>query len=307
MAHLNANIERPFMGLFSFFKEKTTESGFLKAPIDKVAGAAHTPGGSAGPKPNAFSPQPEVPFGRRILAVKPGPNLFVAYDEVFFKEMATIAAFSKGDVEAMHRLITQGDGGSLNQGRCHQAVFDQFFVGREWTWPWFEKWDSTFTKLGEYPSNWANYRPLPKEVEPSDVVKRLNVGELKELLTCAGINYPAQATKVSLIKAALASPEAIRAITRLLLWPIMREKVFHLEGLGLYNLLTRTIIYRAISVVDQERKIKLRMAKGKLLSAFPSDQKFVVMALAENPDALGPLYPGDASFWTVENSGFEGR
>lgn len=295
------------MGLFSFLKKKVTAIGFLKAPINEVVPAPYSPIGAATARPNALSPQPEVAYGRRVPTVKSGPDLLVVYDIVFFTEMATITAFSKGNLEVMHRLITQGEGGYLNQARYQQAVFDQFFLGRNWSWPWFEKWNSTFSKLGEYPSNWANYRRLPKEIEPSDVVQGLKVGELKELLTCAEINYPTNAKKASLIEAALASPETIQAITSLLLWSVMRERVFHPQGFGLYTLLMRTILVRVKSFDERQRQIKLRMTNRKLFSEFPADQKFAKIALAENPDALCPLYPGDVSFWKAEIPGFESR
>jgi hypothetical protein len=74
--------------------------------------------------------------------VKADAGLFAAYDEIFSEAMATLTGFSQSEIDAMHQLITKGEGGHLNQGRYHKTLFESFFKGREWVWPEFAKWEN---------------------------------------------------------------------------------------------------------------------------------------------------------------------
>jgi hypothetical protein len=73
--------------------------------------------------------------------VKADAGLFTAYDEIFFNEMATLKGFSESEIASMHDIITKGEGGHLNQGRYHKALFDKFFKERQWVWPEFDEWE----------------------------------------------------------------------------------------------------------------------------------------------------------------------
>ena len=86
--------------------------------------------------------------------MKAHPALFVAYKAIFMKEIATIAAFSDRSIKDMHEKIANGDGGYLNQGRYHRAIFQQYFKDREWIWPEYERWKDVFGRLGRFPVKW---------------------------------------------------------------------------------------------------------------------------------------------------------
>lgn len=90
----------------------------------------------------------------RLPTVRASNSLFVAYAEVFQKEMATITAFSEAEVKAMHRQIADGKGGPLNQGRFHKAIFKKYFEPREWIWPEYEEWSTLFRERNEWPVRW---------------------------------------------------------------------------------------------------------------------------------------------------------
>jgi hypothetical protein len=91
-----------------------------------------------------------MPDAPRLPTVKAGAGLFVAYDETFSEIMATLKGFSQSEIDAMHQLITKGEGGHLNQGRYHMALFQNFFKGREWVWPEFERWENALQHKGVY-------------------------------------------------------------------------------------------------------------------------------------------------------------
>lgn len=239
-----------------------------------------------------------------IPTVTPDAGLFVAYDEIFFKEMATIKALTNIELKAMHAIITKGDGQHLNQGRYHRRVFDEFFKGKNWHWPEYDKWNATFTKCGAYPIGWCDYTKPRDAMTFSEEVGMLNVSQLKELLSAANISYPERAKKRDLIAAVLATPDASEVISKLPLWSNIREGLFEPEGYGLYTLLMRTIMFRAKSHHDRIRETRLGLTKRTLVIVHPSDRKFADMALSANPDALTPLYPSDVSFWKVDVAGF---
>lgn len=128
--------------LFDFFRTKAATGQTKpiivkgKAPLSEgqpIVSAARQPAtGSRGIKDEAMP------------TVKPGPELFSAFDEVFLREMGTISAFIESEIKVMLQCITQGDGGYLNQGSYHKHVFETFFRNRDWSWPWFERWDAIF-------------------------------------------------------------------------------------------------------------------------------------------------------------------
>jgi hypothetical protein len=75
-------------------------------------------------------------------------------------------------------------------------------------------------------------------------------------------------------------------------------------GLHLYELLIRTIEFRSISFFDRKRQEQIGLTKRKLRIVFEEDKEFIDLALAENRDALTPLFPGDLSTWQIIVPGF---
>lgn len=283
------------MGLFSIFKTSAIRSQTTPTIVTEIA-----------PRPESHPPasaQHQTAIGPREVeieampTVKPGPELFAAFDEIFVREMRTISEFTENEVKMMLQCIAQGDGGYLNQGRYHKQVFDTFFRGRDWSWPWFDRWDAIYTGLGEYPAFWAPYNQPKREIGPADVITRLTVADTKELLISAGVGVPDKAKMSNLIEWALASPASIRAITTAPAWQSKREKVFQPEGFPMYALFMRTVISWAKSLADRRRQLKLGITEWNIGLVHPEHQKFVDLALSQNPAALPPLFPGDKSYW----------
>jgi len=61
----------------------------------------------------------------------------------------------------------------------------------------------------------------------------------------------------------------------------------------LYDLLMRTIAYRAKSIRDLERAQALGIRKHEVMLVFEADRRFVDLARKKNPDAVPPYYPND--------------
>jgi len=94
---------------------------------------------------------------RTLPTVKAAPELFATYEITLKRELATIKHLSKGRINDIYRLISSGDGGFLNQGRWHHAVFEAYFQGRSWTWPEFNQWNRIFTEVGDHPVRWPDH------------------------------------------------------------------------------------------------------------------------------------------------------
>lgn len=265
------------MGFFSFFEKKEADSGSNK-------------------KASLITQMPTV---------KPDAELFNAYDEIFFRETATIKEFSKDDVCTMHEIITKGECGHLNQGRYYKTIFEKFFKDKEWVWPEFEKWNNTFAGLSEYPATWNKFGRHIEDVEISEILELLKVSELKEILDSAGLKRPSNSKKESLIDLIIANPSLNESIRKLPVCLNACSEYSSQRNYWLYETLMRTILFRAKSLYDKTRQSKLGITKRKLLVVFEGDRKFINMALAENPDSLTPLFPGDLSMWKAEILGFE--
>lgn len=283
------------MGLFDIFKGKVTPG-----QTKPIAAKGSAPLRESHPLVSVRHQRTSGPHGVKAEAmptVKPGPELFAAFDEVFLREMRTISAFNEHEVKAMLQCITQGDGGYLNQGRYHKHVFEIFFRGRDWSWPWFERWDAIYAGLGEYPAFWTPCNQPERQIGPVDVIPRLTVADAKELLTSAGVSFPDKVKMANLVELSLATPESIRAIAAAPMWQAKREKVFHPPGFPMYGLFIRTVVFRAKSLADRKRQRELGVTDWKLGLGHPEHQRFVDLALSQDPEALPPFFPGDTSYW----------
>lgn len=90
-------------------------------------------------------------------------------------------------------------------------------------------------------------------------------------------------------------------------WPVALRKKFSKgkhNNFDLYAILMRTVDGRTMSYSSRKRQKELQLKNRKLLVAMLDDQEFIDLALAENPDALTPLFPGDLSAWRVIVPGF---
>lgn len=234
----------------------------------------------------------------KIFAIKADPELFPAYSEIFLKEMATIKSFSNEDINAMHEFISNGEGGFLNQGRYHKFIFENYFKGREWLWPEYEKWKNIFSNLNEWPGwrKWERSSAI-EELQTKDILELLTAHELKELLIHHGICVPSKSNKQALVALVLKQPLLVESIPDSPTWSKACETYSKRRCFALYSMLMRTIYGRAMCLHDFKRQSKLGISKRKLLLAYEVERKFTDMVLAENPNALTPLFPGNLSVW----------
>jgi hypothetical protein len=93
-------------------------------------------------------------------------------------------------------------------------------------------------------------------------------------------------------------------------WPTAWERwnrndlIVDKHSFSLYKILMRTIYHRAICFHNFKRQNEIGITKRNLILVFKEDKKFTDMALAENSNALTPLFPWDLSAWKCEIPGF---
>lgn len=241
-------------------------------------------------KKSAPSPAPA-----RMPTVAAPAGLDLAYAKVFLAEIGTITAFNREEAQQMLDIIQGGEGGHLNQGRYHKDVFNKFFLGRTWHWPWYDKWDAKFKAFGSYPPDWPNCG-MPKAVPNTEaIVLMLSVSELKESLKAAGIDFPTTAKKKDLQQLAIANDDIAKLVATSSAGTAHAERYAEVQGYDLYTILMRTILFWAKNGSDETRRKNLGPLKTKLLTMGPEFEPFVELALVENRNARCPLYPGDKS------------
>lgn len=224
-------------------------------------------------------------------------QLSAAFDKAFFDVMAMIEGLSKTEKNEIHKIIASCKGGHLSQGDYYNLVYDKYFKDRNWSWGEFEKWQSAFDKIGEYPSKWPRQT---FEIDDRGILRYLRVSDIKGILASIGAELPSKVRKDDLINYVMSNQQLKHAVLNCQEAKIVREKFLWDKNREVYALLIRTISGRARSRSDEKRQADLGMRgmlKRELVMISEEDRKFVDMALAENPNASPPFFPGDVSMY----------
>ncbi len=222
--------------------------------------------------------------------IKPEKEIFECYDEVFKAMISDISGLSQNEAKEIHSIIKKCEGGFLNMGGYHSIVWKKYFKGKNWHWNEYEEWNSTFTKLGKFPSRFLkknNFVPATNE----DALSQLKVSELKILCSENRLTLPQKAKKNDLI-------ELLKSVPNIISMPLVSSEIDELNSrfdYALYSLLMRTINFRGKNLYDIRRSEKIGVKKFKILHVFEEDKEFVEMALKFNPNALHPVFPSDMS------------
>lgn len=256
------------MGFFDFFRRNR--------PAEKNSNERHYP-----QMPTLEAPQ----------------QLSAAFDKTFFDAMAMVEGLSNAEKNEIHKIIVSCKGGHLNQGGYYNLVYDKYFKDRNWIWDEFEKWQSVFDKIGEYPSRWPRQT---FEIDDSGIIRYLRVSDIRSILVAIGEELPSKIKKDDLISYVMSNQHLRNSVLNCPEAKLVREKFLWNKNREVYALLIRTISGRARSQSDEKRQVDLGirgMLKRELVTTFEEDKKFVDIALAENPNALPPFFPGDVSMY----------
>jgi len=268
------------MSILSLFKRRKKKARARKPGPAQDAAAVGVPAPAARPAPPIVSlPQS-------------------AYDRVYAEVMTTVDGLSADDAAELLLLVKESGSDGLNLGGYFTRGYERFFKNRDWRWREYDEWREAFEKLGAFPSNWTDIHHVPTPANRPTHTRLLDIDavELEHYLTEVGVPFEA-----SLQKAQLASmAEHTEGLKSSRLWTrlLKKEELAVQEAIArrpkvLYDLLMRTIAYRAKSIRDLERAQALGIRKHEVMLAFEADRRFVDLARKKNPEAVPPYYPND--------------
>ena len=264
------------MGIFDFFR-KSSEPASKSTAEDK-------------------SEANVKPIGNMGLSSSTSEEDHRIHAQIFLKEMSTIEAFSETEVREMLKIIQSTAGGHRDQSGYFSRLYDEYFEHREWRWPWYEMWDAKFKVFGSYPPRWPYCGREREAPSQESIIEMLNVAQLREALAAAGVELQEKMLKKDLlmlaktdevIKTAVAScPAGLERMES------YRQRPRH----DLYLVLMRTISFWSSSAYKKQRSSSLGLDQGEWIFQGEDCIPYAELALAENRDALSPLYPGDISY-----------
>lgn len=222
-------------------------------------------------------------------------QLFIAFDKVFFEVMSAVEGLHSHEKVEVHKLIVGCEGGHLNRSGYFNFVYEKYFKDRNWTWREFNKWQSIFDALGDYPSRW----PKKKfELNELNILRSLRISDIRTILHLEGVELPSDAKKDALIDSILLNEDLMGVVLNSRQGALARQKLLWGMNKEIFGLLMRTITGRAYSESNLQRQIDHgihRELKQNLVVGGVDEKKFIDLALLENPNALPPFFPGDVS------------
>lgn len=233
---------------------------------------------------------------RSLPTIKPDKDLFICYDEIFFIEMKNVQGISLDNIKEIHTIIKNGDGGFLNMHSYHKNVYEQFFKNKNWVWVEYENWNDICKKLGKYPSSFPVKNTIKdNSINLEYILNSLKVAELKEILKTEKVEYQEKFKKNELIDTV---KKIINIENNKIIIDKLKEKE-EVEKFHLYELLMRTIHFRASNYYDEKRGKRAGIKKYELTYVYEEDKEFVKLALIKNPNAIPPFFPSDLTLRTA--------
>lgn len=210
-------------------------------------------------------PKNVISSTRMMPTIKADADLFITYSEIFRKEMATITALSKKEIKDIYAFIANGEGGFLNQSHYHHIIFDRYFKDREWFWPEYEELKNVYVKPEDRPVTWEKFKPwLPiEEIKLEDALEMITIPEIKELLKRIGVSFEPKTNKKTLIALALKQPLLFESLANFPAWTRVSSDYVLRRRSKIYSTLMLTLNFRAITLYDRKRQLKLGCTKAK--------------------------------------------
>lgn len=229
------------------------------------------------------------------------PALYVqdttnSYERVFNRVMATVVGVTEEETSEILAIVKRSGSDGLNMAGYFEQVYAAYFRGREWTWPEYDQWARLFAEMGAYPSHWTDIEQPAKPKTRTEELMAQRGADIRAFLDAQGVEYPPQAGKTQLV--------AIAEITAGLedsgLWQaVLAGRQLDAQAAAerrprlLYDLLVRTIAYRAKSERDVERAKAAGVKRFDLMLTIEADRRFVEVARKKSPSTVPPFYPND--------------
>ena len=233
-----------------------------------------------------------------ISANNSDPDASALYKQVFYSHMGTLRGFTQQDIDKVYSMLAgTGEGIGGNAVRYSpEAVLESEFADREWTWPEMDEWEKIFRQEGSFPGGWDYWWNAPdmENLDMPTLCNMLTVDQIREILDSLAVSYPAKSKKADLV-ALLDEKAKVQDVARVM--PEWEEKALERKR-GRSKARAREL-FRLISARAGSRNTaQLLASNGKKTSLVidnPSDEIYIKKALALNPEAVPPFFPGDRS------------
>jgi hypothetical protein len=229
------------------------------------------------------------------------PALYVqdttsSYARVFHRVMAAVVGVTEAEAAEILAIVQRSGSDGLNMAGYFEPVYAGYFRGRDWTWTEYDDWAATFREMGAFPSHWTDIDQPQKAKSRTEELLGQRTGDIRAFLDAQGIQYSPRATKAQLVAIAEHTPGLEDAT----LWQAVlarrrqdAEAAVERRPRLLYDLLMRTIAYRAKSERDVERAKAAGVKRFDLMLAIEDDRRFVEVARKKSPSEVPPFYPND--------------
>ncbi|XQU75813.1 hypothetical protein EPAKOI_003585 [Cupriavidus sp. H18C2] len=229
------------------------------------------------------------------------PALYVqdttsSYERVFNRVMATVVGISEEEASEILAMVNRSGSDGLNMAGYFEQVYAAYFRGRDWTWTEYDQWARIFAEMGAYPSHWTDIDQPAKPCTRTEELLAQRVGDIRAFLDGRGVEYPPHAAKAQLVALAEVTP----GLEDSTLWQAVlatrrqdAQAAAERRPRLLYDLLIRTIAYRAKSERDAERAKAAGVKRFDLMLTIEADRPFVEVARKKSPSAVPPFFPND--------------
>ncbi|MEN7531841.1 MULTISPECIES: hypothetical protein [unclassified Cupriavidus] len=219
-----------------------------------------------------------------------------SYDRVFARVMATVEGISEAESQEILAFVKSSGSDGLNLAGYFEQVYARYFKGRAWTWTEYDDWARIFAQMGQFPSTWTDIDKPRKPKTRAEELLGQRTADIRAFLDAEGVQYLPTAKKEQLVAIVELTPAlADSALWQAVLAKRREEADAALERRPrlLYDLLMRTIAYRAKSERELQRAKAAGVKRFDVMLAIEADRKFVEIARQKDPQAVPPFYPND--------------
>ena len=210
--------------------------------------------------------------------------------------MATVVGISEEEASEILAIVNRSGSDGLNMAGYFEQVYAAYFRGREWTWTEYDQWARLFSEMGAYPSHWTDVDLPAKTKTRTEELLAQRGSDIRAFLDAQGVVYAPRAGKTQLVALAEVTP----GLEDSGLWHAVLESRRQESHAAterrprlLYDLLIRTIAYRAKSERDVERARAAGVKRFDLMLTIEADRRFVEVARKKSPSTVPPFYPND--------------
>lgn len=220
------------------------------------------------------------------------------FSETLSSHFLTLTHLSNSDVEDIVRFIEKIEGGFVNREAWRKFVYDNYFKGKEWSWPELSFWIDYAKETDNYPKwmskEWEILLYDIGALKPNTLFEHLTVQDVRILLTECGIEFscPKKGMKKYFENFFINNEEAFQKIKSKYIENEKKEDDEEEKRKAMFSLLCATIEDRAnnLSRLKKDAEFGITQHTEILLSDF--DKDISEFGKKQNFTTVPPYVPG---------------